>query len=94
MVVNGEPEFNGDRTEEILNPLLVVEVLSPPTEAYDRGEKFRKYRSIASFCEYLLVSQAEPYIEQYYIIMAIAKIAIVGNGKCAIGSIGRSYCTV
>ena len=66
MVVNGEPEFNGDRTDEILNPLLVVEVLSPSTEACDRGEKFRKYRSIASFGKYLLVSQAEPYIEQYY----------------------------
>ena len=66
MVVNGEPEFNADRTDEILNPLLIVEVLSPSTEAYDRGEKFRKYRSIASFCEYLLVSQTEPYIEQYY----------------------------
>jgi Uma2 family endonuclease len=66
MVVNGEPEFNGDRTDEILNPLLAVEVLSPPTEAYYRGEKFRKYRSFASFYEYLLVSQAEPYIEQDY----------------------------
>lgn len=66
MVVNGEPEFKGDRTDEILNPLLIVEILSPSTEAYARGEKFRKYRSLASFCEYLLVSQAEPYIEQYY----------------------------
>ena len=66
MVVNGELEFNDDRTDEILNPLLVVEVFSPSMEAYDRGEKFRKYRSLASFCEYLRVSQAEPYIEQYY----------------------------
>ena len=66
LVINGEPEFNGDRTDEILNPLLIVEVLSPSTEAYDRGEKFRKYRSLASFCEYLLVSQTEPYIEHYY----------------------------
>ncbi|MEZ2225425.1 Uma2 family endonuclease [Microcoleus sp.] len=66
MVVNGEPEFNADRTDEILNPLLIVEVLSPSTEAYDRVEKFRKYRSLPSFCEYLLVSQTEPYIEQYY----------------------------
>ncbi|MCC3586106.1 Uma2 family endonuclease [Microcoleus sp. PH2017_30_WIL_O_A] len=48
MVVNGEPEFHGSRTDEILNPLLIVEVLSPST------------------CEYLLVSQAEPYIEQYH----------------------------
>jgi Uma2 family endonuclease len=66
MVIDGEPEFNGDRTDEIINPLLIVEVLSPSTEAYDRGEKFRKYRSIPSFCEYFLVSQSEPYIEQYY----------------------------
>ena len=66
MVVKGQPEFNGERNDEILNPLLIVEVLSPSTEAYDRGEKFKKYRSLASFCEYLLVSQTEPYIEQYY----------------------------
>lgn len=65
MVVDGEPTLNEDRNDEILNPLLMVEVLSPSTEAYDRGEKFRKYRSIASFCEYLLISQTEPYIEQY-----------------------------
>lgn len=65
-VIDGEPEFNADRTDEILNPLLIVEVLSPSTEAYDRGEKFRKYRSIPSFCEYILVSQTEPYVEQYY----------------------------
>ncbi len=73
LVINGEPEFNGDsqgdasrRTDEILNPLLIVEVLSPSTEGYDRGDKFRKYRSLPSFCEYLLVSQIEPYVERYY----------------------------
>lgn len=66
MVVDGQPELNGDRNDEILNPRLIVEVLSPSTESYDRGEKFRKYRSLASFCEYLLVSQTEPYIEQYH----------------------------
>jgi len=66
MMINGAPEFNGDRNDEILNPLLIVEVLSRSTEAYDRGEKFRKYRSLTSFCEYLLVSQTEPYVEQYH----------------------------
>ncbi|MBT9314519.1 Uma2 family endonuclease [Leptothoe spongobia] len=66
MVINGEPALNGDRQDEILNPILIVEVLSPSTEAYDRGDKFRKYRSLSSFCEYLLVSQTEPYIEQYH----------------------------
>jgi Uma2 family endonuclease len=73
MVVDGQPQLNGDacgersyRTDEILNPLVIVEVLSPSTEGYDRGEKFRKYRSLPSFCEYLLVSQTEPYIEHYH----------------------------
>lgn len=66
LVIDGEPEFNGDRRDEILNPLLIIEVLSPSTEAYDRGEKFRKYRSLPSFQEYLLVSQTEPYIEHYH----------------------------
>jgi len=42
-----------------------VEVLSPSTQGYDRGEKFRKYRSIPSLSEYLLVSQSEAYIEHY-----------------------------
>ena len=65
LVINGEPEFNGTRTDEILNPLLIVEVLSPSTQGYDRGEKFRKYRSIPSLAEYLLISQSEVYIEHY-----------------------------
>ena len=65
LVINGEPEFNGTRNDEILNPSLIVEVLSPSTEDYARGEKFRKYRSIPSLSEYLLVSQSEPYIEHY-----------------------------
>jgi Uma2 family endonuclease len=66
LVINGEPEFNVTRTDEILNPLLIVEVLSPSTEGYDRGEKFRKYRSIPSLREYILISQSEPYIEHYF----------------------------
>ena len=66
LVINGKPEFNDTRNDEILNPLLIVEVLSPSTQGYDRGEKFRKYRSIPSLSEYLLVSQSEPYIEHYF----------------------------
>ena len=66
LVINGEPEFHDHRTDEIINPLLIIEVLSPSTQGYDRGDKFRKYRSLASFYEYVLVSQTEPYIEHYY----------------------------
>ena len=65
MVIEGAPQFNDNRRDEILNPKLIVEVLSRSTEAYDRGDKFKYYRSIPSFCEYLLVSQYQPWIDHY-----------------------------
>jgi Uma2 family endonuclease len=49
----------------LLNPTVVIEVLSDSSEAYDRGKKFENYRRIASLREYLLVSQTEPRIEQF-----------------------------
>ena len=55
-VVCGEPRFLGDRTDTLLNPKLIIEVLSPSTERYDRGRKFEHYRSVESVAEYLLVS--------------------------------------
>jgi Uma2 family endonuclease len=48
-----------------INPILIVEVLSDSTEAYDRGEKFAHYRRLPSLREYLLVSQREPRLESY-----------------------------
>lgn len=65
MVIDGNPVFNDNRTDEILNPCLIVEVLSKSTEGYDRGDKFLYYRSIPEFKEYLLVSQSEYFIEHY-----------------------------
>jgi Uma2 family endonuclease len=65
MVFDGEPQLNGNRTDEVLNPTLIVEVLSPSTADYDRESKFRMYRSIKSFSEYLLVEQDEPFVERY-----------------------------
>ncbi len=56
VVVCGEPRFLDDRRGTLLNPSLIVEVLSPSTEAYDRGRKFEHYRSIESVTEYLLVA--------------------------------------
>ena len=49
----------------LVNPSLIVEVLSASTEAYDRGDKFTHYKSIESFSEYLLVSQARPHITHF-----------------------------
>lgn len=56
-----------DKNEDILtNPLVIVEVLSDSTEGFDRGDKFKSYRNIPSLKEYLLVSQNENCIEQFY----------------------------
>jgi Uma2 family endonuclease len=64
-VVCGGPRFLDEQEDTLLNPTLVVEVLSDSTEAYDRGKKFEHYRQILSCKEYLLVSQKEALIEQY-----------------------------
>ena len=61
----GGPQFHDDRRDIITNPVLVVEVLSPSTEAFDRGAKFEAYRAVESLKEYVLVSQDRPLAEQY-----------------------------
>ena len=65
MVVCGEPKFLDRRTDTVMNPALVVEVLSPSTEAYDRGFKAAQYRTVESLKEYALVSQAEARVEVF-----------------------------
>ncbi len=59
------PRFEDDHVDTLLNPTVIVEVLSPSTEAYDRGEKFAHYRKLASLSDYVLVSQDKPRIEHY-----------------------------
>ncbi|MEH2323286.1 MAG: Uma2 family endonuclease [Nostoc sp.] len=65
MIFDGEPQLNAERLDEVLNHTLIVEVLSASTADYDGQNKFRMYRSIASFSEYLLVEQDEPFVERY-----------------------------
>ncbi|BAZ05420.1 Uma2 family endonuclease [Calothrix sp. NIES-3974] len=65
MIFEGEPQLNEHRNDEVLNPVVIVEVLSPSTADYDRQAKFRIYRSIPCFREYLLVEQDEPFVEHY-----------------------------
>lgn len=62
-VVCGEPQLEGAELDTLLNPTLLIEVLSPSTEAYDRGKKFAQYRALESFREYVLVSQEEVRVE-------------------------------
>jgi Uma2 family endonuclease len=61
----GEPKFEDRRFDTLLNPQLIIEVLSHSTEAYDRGKKFAPYRTITSVREYVLVSQTECRIERF-----------------------------
>ena len=64
-VICGPPEFFKDRRDIITNPTVIVEVLSESTEAYDRGGKFRRYQTLSSLRDYVLISQDEPEIEVF-----------------------------
>ena len=64
-VVCDPPQFDDNQNDTLLNPRVIIEVLSPSTESYDRGKKFAHYRTIENLTEYLLVSQDQPRVEQY-----------------------------
>jgi Uma2 family endonuclease len=66
VVIAGEPEYLDEEFDTILNPLLIIEVLSEGTEAYDRGKKFSIYRQLPSFREYVLVAQNTRSIDVYF----------------------------
>jgi Uma2 family endonuclease len=68
MVVCGEPKFSEDKADTqdtLLNPTLIIEVLSPSTEAYDRGTKFLHYQTLASLQTYVMIAQYNPRVEIY-----------------------------
>ncbi len=65
-VVEGLPWGKNGSVLSVINPKLIVEVLSKSTEAYDKGKKFDNYRLLPSFREYILVHQDEPIIDCYY----------------------------
>jgi Uma2 family endonuclease len=64
-VVCGEAQFEDNQQDTLLNPMLIVEVVSESTEAYDRGGKFAHYRKLTSLMEYVLITQTKPHIEHY-----------------------------
>ena len=64
-VVCGEVQFHDQHRDMVQNPTVIVEVLSPSTEAYDRGAKFAQYRRRASLTDYLIVSANEYRVEHY-----------------------------
>jgi Uma2 family endonuclease len=66
VVVEGKPFFEDEKQDIIVNPTLIIEVLSDSTEGFDRGDKFKSYRQIKSLKEYILISSKRKSIEQYY----------------------------
>lgn len=64
-VLCGEPDFYDDRKDTILNPQIIVEVMSPSSESYDRTTKSEGYRSLASLTTYILIAQDKPLIEVF-----------------------------
>ena len=64
-VVCDEPRLDDTHFDTLLNPTVLIEVLSPSTAAYDRGEKFAAYQKLDSLCEYVLVSQDRVRVEHY-----------------------------
>lgn len=64
-VVCDEPRFEDDAFDTLINPKVIIEVLSASTEGYDRGEKSVRYRQLESLQEYVLISQDKVQIEHY-----------------------------
>ncbi|MDT5062467.1 MAG: hypothetical protein QOH63_2926 [Acidobacteriota bacterium] len=65
VIVCGEPIFDDKQKDTLLNPTVLVEVLSKSTASYDRGEKFEHYRKLDSLAEYLVIAQNKHHVEHY-----------------------------
>ena len=65
VVLCGVPQFVDEKHDTITNPIVIIEILSPSTERYDRGMKFRHYRSIETLHDYILIAQDRQHIEHY-----------------------------
>ena len=65
VVVCGAPQFEDEHVDTLLNPVVIIEVLSKSTEGYDRGEKFEHYRSIETLAEVLMIAQGKYHVEHY-----------------------------
>ena len=66
MVICGDMQVSDADKEAVINPLVIVEVLSKSTESYDRGAKFYKYQQLASFKEYLLIAQDQAVVDSFF----------------------------
>jgi Uma2 family endonuclease len=92
LIVCGEPEFLDRQTDTLLNPSVIVEVLSPSTERYDQGKKFYFYRCLQSLVEYVLIDSQEVGAEVYRKgsdgVWFLSSVAYDIDGSIEIGHIG------
>jgi len=65
VIVCDTPQFEDSESDTLINPLVIIEILSPSTESYDRGKKFENYRTLPSLAEYIMIAQNRRYIEHY-----------------------------
>ena len=65
VAICNQPRFDDEQKDTLLNPTVIIEVLSDSTANYDRGEKFKHYRTLDSLAEYLLIAQDECHLEHY-----------------------------
>ncbi|PYP87396.1 MAG: hypothetical protein DMF61_10310 [Blastocatellia bacterium AA13] len=65
LVVCGPAQFHDEHRDVLINPRVIIEVLSPSTERYDRGKKFMRYQQNQSLTDYVLIAQTYPSIEHY-----------------------------
>ena len=65
VIVCGTPQFDDEEKDTLLNPILIIEILSKTTESYDRGAKFEQYRTLESLSDYILISQDKYHVEHF-----------------------------
>ena len=63
MVILGKPEYYNNRKDTVINPQVIIEVLSKSTKSYDRSDKFQFYQTLPTFQEYILIDQSRIYVE-------------------------------
>jgi len=93
-VVCGDPLFFEEDANTLLNPTVIIEVLSPSTEGYDRGKKFQHYRGLRSLKEYLLISQDTYHIDHFVRQGEIGWLLTEYDGPAATLDLASIDCTL
>ena len=93
-VVCGEPRYHDDHGDVLLNPKVLIEILSPSTEEYDRESKFDRYDQIETFTDYLLISQSTPRIEHFTRGQEGTWVRTVSTGLDAVQALSSIECVL